>query len=300
MTAQAGLTQHELRIVQLMAAGQSTAAIAGIVGLRPYTVENQKRHIYAKLGVSSQSHAVARAILLGVLDTRRRILQTRENPSPTMILVHGATDDCRDQVILVLATHQLPVLDLSAWQLGGQRKSLCLILIDPQAADWEVPFQLGLPTIVVRCSASGDEAAATDDLARGARALIFADDVASDLIPMLALTAKGHLVVSGVYTGVLTRWACGHSQDRPELTAREWDILSSIASGHTIRRTGQTLGISAKTVENTQARLFRKLGARNRVEVLSLANRWGLLDRLSTEVEQPCIAVAGSDPQPSG
>ena len=48
----------------------------------------------------------------------------------------------------------------------------------------------------------------------------------------------------------------------PELTPREYDILHSIAMGHTVRQTARLLDIAAKTVENTQARLFLKLGAR--------------------------------------
>jgi two-component system nitrate/nitrite response regulator NarL len=64
-----------------------------------------------------------------------------------------------------------------------------------------------------------------------------------------------------------------------ELTARECDIMHSNAEGHTVRQTARTLGIAAKTVENTQARLFRKLGARNRAAALTTAHAIGLLER---------------------
>jgi two-component system, NarL family, nitrate/nitrite response regulator NarL len=63
----------------------------------------------------------------------------------------------------------------------------------------------------------------------------------------------------------------------PQLTARERDILGSIASGHTVRQTARSLGIATKTVENTQARLFRKLGTHNRPETLIAAYRLGLI-----------------------
>lgn len=72
----------------------------------------------------------------------------------------------------------------------------------------------------------------------------------------------------------------------PKLTAREYDILGSIARGHTIRQTARTLGIAVKTVENTQARLFRKLGVRNRMETLSTADALGLIDRAVVPVGQ--------------
>jgi len=62
------------------------------------------------------------------------------------------------------------------------------------------------------------------------------------------------------------------------LTTREGEILSSIARGDTVRQTARTLGIAEKTVENTQARLFRKLGARNRAGALANAHELGLVD----------------------
>ena len=64
----------------------------------------------------------------------------------------------------------------------------------------------------------------------------------------------------------------------PELTPRETDILRSIASGHTVRQTARLLDIAEKTVENTQARLFLKLGARNRAGSIAAAHVLGLLD----------------------
>jgi two-component system nitrate/nitrite response regulator NarL len=63
----------------------------------------------------------------------------------------------------------------------------------------------------------------------------------------------------------------------PELTAREWDILHSIGDGHTVRQTARLLGIAEKTVQNTQARLFYKLGARNRCGAVAAAHALGLL-----------------------
>lgn len=65
---------------------------------------------------------------------------------------------------------------------------------------------------------------------------------------------------------------------RPDLTPRETDILRSIAMGHTVRQTARLLDIAVKTVENTQARLFLKLGAHNRAGAIAAAHNLGLLD----------------------
>ena len=48
--------------------------------------------------------------------------------------------------------------------------------------------------------------------------------------------------------------------------------------GHTVRQTARLLDIAEKTVENTQARLFLKLGTRNRAGAIAAAHVLGLLD----------------------
>jgi DNA-binding NarL/FixJ family response regulator len=63
------------------------------------------------------------------------------------------------------------------------------------------------------------------------------------------------------------------------LSARECDVLRSLAAGRSIKQTARLLGIAAKTVESTQARLYRKLSVRNRTEALTTAYRLGLLER---------------------
>jgi DNA-binding NarL/FixJ family response regulator len=69
------------------------------------------------------------------------------------------------------------------------------------------------------------------------------------------------------------------NRDRPpDLTAREFDILRSIAMGHTVRQTARLLAIAEKTVENLQGRLFLKLGTHNRAGAIRAAYALGLLD----------------------
>jgi DNA-binding CsgD family transcriptional regulator len=88
------------------------------------------------------------------------------------------------------------------------------------------------------------------------------------------------------YASALLKWAPCPTPAMPKLTPREFDILGSIARGHTIRQTARMLGIAVKTVENTQARLFRKLGVRNRMEALTIADALGLIDRAIVPVDE--------------
>ena len=93
----------------------------------------------------------------------------------------------------------------------------------------------------------------------------------ADSLPMRSL-------IGVVQAGLGQRTA--DSGELPELTARESDILQSVARGYSIRQTARALGISPKTVENIQTRLFRKLGVRNRAAALAVADALGLLPDL--------------------
>lgn len=290
------LTHKETVIIFLLSAGHTTPEIASLLELRPRTVENHKRHIYEKLGVGSQSHAVAKAIWLGLLQPGRpRPLSTLGTGRPqhagepgraTLAVVLGPAGKGRDEVEQLLISERMPcvvvlkreelIRDHWAWWHGGP---MVVVLIDPEPEDWSPAVSLGAPTVVVRSRDVPEQLAVADALARQASGLVAKEDVATGLGPTLGAAAQGLLVMSWRYANALLKWAPAASPTAPQLTARESDILGLLACGHTIRQTARALGIAAKTVENTQARLFRKLGARNRMEALTIADGWGLIDR---------------------
>jgi DNA-binding NarL/FixJ family response regulator len=140
--------------------------------------------------------------------------------------------------------------------------------------------------VVVVQSAQPDLSVVADLLATGARAVVHATDAAADLPEVLSLVSRGYVALSAEHATELAGWMAVRHAERgsgvPDLTAREQDILGLLARGQTIRQAARTLGIAAKTVENTQARLYRKLGTRNRTETLSVAYRLGLLDQTSS------------------
>ncbi len=357
------LTDRELAIVALMGAGRSVPEMAELLRISPHTVENHKRSIYAKFGVGNQSHAVSRAISLGLFDVSDVVaggegpdgggdlpvvrgdspavllepvpsvlteavparrgppgsavpgagtgvaagvagdsrLAPRPKPGfgrasydrrrPAMVVLAGPPGRCLDEVALTLVRTGIPHTRLQAdspiqedlWA-RLHHGPLTVVLADPRPADWRLPARLDAPAVVVH-SAEPDPRIAVDTVLRGAYALVWLDDVADDLCPLLTLVAHGYRALSAAYVGCLSEWIsavlAGGASEVPELTAREQDILASIARGHTVRQTAHVLGIATKTVENTQARLFRKLGTRNRSETLTAAYRLGLVEPLS-------------------
>jgi DNA-binding NarL/FixJ family response regulator len=78
--------------------------------------------------------------------------------------------------------------------------------------------------------------------------------------------------------GRLARQAREVSGAQSTLTDREFEILELAAVGLTVKQIGKRLRLSPRTVETHLSRLYRKLGARNRVQALSRAAVLGLVD----------------------
>jgi DNA-binding CsgD family transcriptional regulator len=258
-------------------------------------VENHKRRLYVKLGVESSSQAVSRAMPLGLADLPRsngRVRVEEPGRSP-LVVVLGSAGPSVHRVHRLLVSAGTPVV------LGGtraelsqehwarwQRGAVLAVLVDPAPGDWRVAASLGARTVVV-LSADPDLPAMVDMLLRGTSAIVRGADIDADLAPVLSVVVRGYVAMDAARMddltgGVAFRRADGAAQ-APALAKRECDVLREIASGRTIRQSARLLGITAKTVENTQARLYRKLGVRNREEALMVAHRLGLLDSASAE-----------------
>jgi DNA-binding NarL/FixJ family response regulator len=188
------LSQRQLEILGLIAAGCSVPDIATALDISAHTVTNHKRHIFAKLGVRSRAQAAAEVTPTG-------------------------------RVVVIGPEHDV-------------------------------------------------HTAMANALHGGARAVL-ADTDADELLPAVnSLVRAGYLVAAeDVIRPLLTG-----GPTRTTLTRRERDILASIARGHSVGETANTLGIAIKTVQSQQRQLFSKLGARNRLDALTRARTLGLVD----------------------
>jgi len=61
------LTAREIEVLQALANGASTSQVARQLFISHKTVKNHLAHIYAKLGASSRTQAVATAVRLGIV-----------------------------------------------------------------------------------------------------------------------------------------------------------------------------------------------------------------------------------------
>lgn len=308
------LTERELELVMLASSGHSVAEMAVLLGISPLTVENLKRRVYAKLGVNSSAQAVARAASLGMLSLRADH-QAAAQPPPdstsfvTLTVLSGQPCPALDQVVAALIAAGLPfVLAREPGLLAGahwaqwHRGPIVAALVNPGPADWDLVDELGVPAIVVH-SQPLDPPEFARALASGANSLVPADKINDHFLAMLRMVSQGYLVADSLPMRSLIGVVRPGSGQRtteggelPELTARESDILQSVARGYSIRQTGRALGISPKTVESIQTRLFRKLGVRNRAAALAVADGLGLLPDLPPAAAEPANPLlAASD-----
>lgn len=271
-SGQDGFTELERQIITLVGAGHTVHQIAQLLEVSTSSVANTKRRIYRKLEVGSQGQAVARAAALGIVARPpSHLLPASDCLAATLpVVLRGTPGPAWQRVTAALLAGGLPVSSEVA--VPGS----LVVLVDPAPEDWPTA---GPPVVLVSSRPPGrSEVLAA--LLRGAGALIAADRVATDLVPACTLAAHGHVTVSpdAARTVLDALRAPAAAPGLPELTSRELDILRLIADGHTVRQTARALGIAAKTVENTQSRLYRKLGARNRSGALVAAHALGLLE----------------------
>ena len=81
----ASLTDREIQIMRLVAAGRTNIAIAHKLDVSPRTIAKHLEHIYRKLEVSSRAAAVSRIVLVGAQDPSPR----RSPPMATYRMVYG-------------------------------------------------------------------------------------------------------------------------------------------------------------------------------------------------------------------
>jgi two-component system NarL family response regulator len=125
--------------------------------------------------------------------------------------------------------------------------------------------------VVILTTYRGD-ANARDALSAGACGYLLKSSLRGELIDALRRVARGKRCLSAEISEDIAQ----HVGEEP-LTAREVSILSALAHGWENKRIASGLGISTETVKSHLARIFEKIGARNRTEAIHIALRRGLV-----------------------
>lgn len=151
------------------------------------------------------------------------------------------------------------------------------VLVEPMPEHWVTARRLGLPILLVVGEEAGD-AHVVEAVLAGADAVVHPETPPATIFAMLIAVGSGGSVLLPTQARIVADVARAAAA-RPEVTLsrREAEIVASIAEGKAVKQTARDLGISAKTVENLQGRLFRKLGVRNRAQAVARAHGLGLL-----------------------
>lgn len=110
-------------------------------------------------------------------------------------------------------------------------------------------------------------------LEAGARGYVTKASAPEVLVDAISAVAKGQRYLS---PDVARHASSAARSVVTTLTAREFEILRLLARGDTVRRIGEKLGLSEKTVANHQSAIRDKLGARNGVQLARVADELGL------------------------
>jgi DNA-binding NarL/FixJ family response regulator len=123
-----------------------------------------------------------------------------------------------------------------------------------------------------------------DALASGASGFLLKDATAEELVSAVRVVARGDSLLAPQVTGRLIREFTKQRRSRPEpaaglstLTARETEVLVLIAAGLSNAEIAERLVVSEHTVKTHVARVFTKLGLRDRAQAVVLAYESGLV-----------------------
>jgi DNA-binding NarL/FixJ family response regulator len=112
-------------------------------------------------------------------------------------------------------------------------------------------------------------------LSAGARGYVVKRAVTEGLIRAVRAVAAGGTYIDPLLAGLVADIS---SDLRPQLSAREREVLTQTARGFGNNEIAISLNISPRTVETYKARIAEKLGLRTRSEIINYVNAQGLLN----------------------
>ncbi|PTM93050.1 LuxR C-terminal-related transcriptional regulator [Streptomyces sp. VMFN-G11Ma] len=140
------------------------------------------------------------------------------------------------------------------------------------------------PRVLVLASAT-DESHANAALRAGADGFLLTDASAAELTAAIRVVAAGDAVITPTLTRALIDTVRAEPTPRPlrrdvgldNLTQRERDVLTAVASGWSNSEIALRLSIAPTTVKSHVSHILAKIGARARVQAVAFAYESGLI-----------------------
>jgi DNA-binding NarL/FixJ family response regulator len=133
---------------------------------------------------------------------------------------------------------------------------------------------------VLMLSMHKDDRYLFEALKAGASGYVLKAEADQDLVEAARAVGRGEAFLTNAAERSLIRdWMSSDDEGpREPLTPREQEVVKLIAEAHTNAQIAEVLHLSEKTVESHRANVLRKLGMRDRVELVRYAIRRGLVE----------------------
>jgi DNA-binding NarL/FixJ family response regulator len=133
---------------------------------------------------------------------------------------------------------------------------------------------------VLMLSMHDDERYLFEALKAGASGYVLKREADQDLVSAVRAVVAGEaFLTTAAERSLIREWMQeGADHSRGALTPREEEVVKLIAEAHTNAQIAEILHLAEKTVESHRANVLRKLGMRDRVELVRYAIRRGLIE----------------------
>jgi DNA-binding NarL/FixJ family response regulator len=200
----------------------------------------------------------------GIVRSGLRLLLERQ---PDMEVVAEADDGVTAVATALAERPDLCILDVGMPRMTGLQ------------ATHEIKSHAPEVTVLI-LSMHDDERYLFEALRAGASGYVLKREADQELVDAARAVVRGDAFLTNAAERSLIRdWMADSSTGPTEpLTPREQEVIKLIAEAHTNAQIAEILHLSEKTVESHRANLLRKLGMRDRVELVRYAIRRGLVE----------------------
>jgi DNA-binding NarL/FixJ family response regulator len=199
----------------------------------------------------------------GIVRSGLRLLLERE---PDIEVVGEASDGVEARDLAIAERPDLAILDVRMPRLTGLQATREIREQVPDAA-------------VLILSMHDDERYLFEALKAGASGYVLKRQADEDLLDAVRAVQRGEPFLTPDAQRTLIKDVLERgSEQADELTPREQEVVKLVAEAHTNREIAEILHLAEKTVESHRANAMRKLGMRDRVELVRYAIRRGLIE----------------------
>jgi len=201
----------------------------------------------------------------GIVRSGLRLLLERQ---PDVEVIGEAADGAEAREIAIRERPDLAILDVRMPKLTGLQATREIKRQAPEVA-------------VLILSMHDDERYLFEALKAGASGYVLKTQADADLVEAIRAVERGEPFLTPAAQQTLIKDVLERGREDAgdeDLTPREEEIVKLVAEAHTTREIAEVLHLSEKTVENHRGNAMRKLGMRDRVELVRYAIRRGLIE----------------------